>query len=290
MKMTQSMTAFVSVQGQEKFKPFVWEIRSVNHRYLDLSFRMSERFRELEPALREIAGKHLSRGKVDCSLRYRQETAPAEKFQINDDIVKQLQSAHQNIQKSFNDPVTLNLSDILRWPGVMKTDEKDQAELHQGILDLFKEAVSEFNLAREREGNQLAKLLKDRLSEIDKQIKKAHDNLPIILEAQREKLMKKFSEAKLELDPERLEQEMVFVAQKADVAEELDRLLVHISEANHALKSDKPCGRRLDFLMQEFNREANTLGSKSISEVTTSVSIELKVLIEQMREQVQNIE
>ncbi len=288
--MTKSMTAFVRVQGQGEIGQFVWEVRSVNHRYLDTSFKMSDRFRELEAGMREVMSKYLKRGKVDCSLRYQQDSVLPDTLQVNEEVLKQLQKTHQQIQKTFNDPVSLNLNDVLRWPGVMQIEEKDQATIQAELLKLFRQAIVEFDAIREREGNQLAKLLEQRLDEIKKQIQKAQDVLPKILELQREKLMKKFEEAKVELDPERLAQEMIFVAQKLDVSEELDRLIVHADETGHILKSDKPCGRRLDFLMQEFNREANTLGSKSISEVTTSVSLELKVLIEQMREQVQNIE
>lgn len=287
----KSMTAFVRVQGEGNLGQFVWEIRAVNHRYLDISFKMSDRFRELEARLREIISQYLQRGKVDCLLRYQQETAiSSETFQLNDAALNQLQKAHQQIQEKFNTSIALNLNDILQWPGVMKIDESDQSAIQAELLNLFRKAMIEFDAIREREGKQLAKLLEQRLDEIKKQIQKAQNVLPKILELQREKLMKRFEEAKVELNAERLEQEMVFVAQKVDVTEELDRLVIHVDETSQILKSDNPCGRRLDFLMQEFNREANTLGSKSISDVTTSVSLELKVLIEQMREQVQNIE
>lgn len=285
------MTAFVRAQGEGHLGQFVWEIRAVNHRYLDISFKMSDRFRELEAGLREIISKYLQRGKVDCLLRYQQDSGiSSEIFQLNDTALNQLQKAHQQIQEKFNTSIALNLNDILQWPGVMKIDESDQSAIQAELLSLFRKAMIEFDEIREREGKQLAKLLEQRLDEIKKQIQKAQNVLPKILELQREKLIKRFEEAKVELNAERLEQEMVFVAQKTDVTEELDRLIIHVDETSQILKSDNPCGRRLDFLMQEFNREANTLGSKSISDVTTSVSLELKVLIEQMREQVQNIE
>lgn len=288
--MTKSMTAFVREQGQEMFGQFSWEIRSVNHRYLDVSFRLPERFRELESTLREIASKHLNRGKVDCSLRYQAGAESLEGLSLNEENLKQLVNAHQRLKEAFNEPVVLDFDDILRWPGLMQTAEEDKAETTKYISTIFEKAVNGLNHARQREGKQLANLLKQRLNEIEEQIQKAQTALPQILEMQREKLKLRFEEAKIELNPERLEQEMVFLAQKVDISEELDRLRVHVIETRRVLETDKSGGRRLDFLMQEFNREANTLGSKSISEITTAVSMELKVLIEQMREQVQNIE
>lgn len=287
--MIQSMTGFVRTQAQDVLGVVSWEIRSVNHRYLDLAFKLPERFRSLEAKLRELAAAHLSRGRVECQLRFQSVAASESDFQINEPLLQTLQQAYDRISTTFKEPVALNFVDLLRWPGVMQVSQENDL-LDQLVLDQFEVAMQQLIEHRAREGEKLKALLEERLTQMQSELKKAHEALPSILVLQKQKLQHRFEEAQIQLDAERVEQEMVLLAQKIDVSEELDRLALHIEEVNRILAKDKPCGRRLDFLMQEFNREANTLGSKSISDITTTISLELKVLIEQMREQVQNIE
>jgi len=283
------MTAFAKKQIQKDLVSVNWEIRSLNSRYLDVNFRLPETFRELEPKLREIAKKYLNRGKIDCSLHYHSEDV-LEDITISQQRLDKLNDATKQIKKIFGENVSVNAIDILKWDGVIQTIEKDTSELHKTILSLFETVLVELNEQRKIEGEKLGQFIEQRLTDIQKEIDKVCNKLPEILELERKRLLDRFNELNLELDKTRLEQEMVFIIQKADIAEELDRIQSHISEIKKILKKETEIGRRLDFFMQELNREANTLGSKSISDVTSHAAVELKVLIEQMREQVQNIE
>lgn len=290
--MTSSMTAFARVQVQEDWGSLVWEIRSVNHRYLEPHFRLPEQMREIEPGLRDILRKQLSRGKIECGLRY-QLSESEQALNLNPSVLEKLKSALSDVHNQLSSDVAVspvNPLEVLQWPGVQASEETEMAVVHKAALNAFGGAISELKNMREREGLELEKFINARLDGIVEEVRNLRQVLPEILDAQRQKILDRLEEAKTELNPERLEQEMVILAQKMDVDEELDRLETHVSEVKHTLAGKGAIGRRLDFLMQELNREANTLSSKSINAGLTQTAVNLKVLIEQMREQIQNIE
>ena len=288
--MIYSMTAYARKEVKGEWGSAVWEIRSVNQRYLETYFRLPEQFRGLEPVLRERFRKRLARGKVECALRFEANPAAKGELNINETLASQVINAAKQVMTMTGDDNRLNPFQIMNWPGVMETSEQDMDAINKDLLAAFDDAVSEFIEARGREGDNMKVLIEQRLSAITEEVIKVRARMPEIIEWQRERLFSKFEEAKVELDPSRVEQELILLAQKSDVAEELDRLDSHVKEANNILKKGGACGRRLDFMMQEFNRESNTLASKSISTDITASGVELKVLIEQMREQIQNIE
>ena len=289
--MPRSMTGFARREAKLPWGTVVWEIRSVNHRYLEPSFRLPEDFREIEPALRDAMRKALQRGKVEASLSIQWEQAGEAELGLNLDKVAQLTKAAQQINGLLGEVAApVNALEILRWPGVIQKQELDREALQADVLKLFDGALDGLIEHRSREGAELEQLILQRLDGVSAQVINVRGRMPEILAAQREKLQAKLANLQVELDPERLEQEIVLLAQKADVDEELDRLDTHVLEVKRSLKQTDSLGRRLDFLMQELNREANTLSSKSIVSDTTQAAVELKVLIEQMREQVQNIE
>jgi uncharacterized protein (TIGR00255 family) len=289
--MPRSMTGFARREAKLPWGTLVWEIRSVNHRYLEPSFRLPEDFREIEPHLRDAMRKALQRGKVEASLNLHWEQEGENELGLNLTKVAQLTKAAQQINGLLGDVAApVNALEILRWPGVIQKQELDRDAMHQAALELFDSALEGLIEHRSREGAELEQLILSRLDSVSTQVVKVRARMPEILAAQREKLQAKLSALQVELDPERLEQEIVLLAQKADVDEELDRLDTHVIEVKRSLKQTDSLGRRLDFLMQELNREANTLSSKSIVSDTTQAAVELKVLIEQMREQIQNIE
>lgn len=288
--MIRSMTAFSRKELKESWGNLSWEVRSVNHRYLEVSPRLPEQLRELENSVRETLRKRLSRGKLECTLKLKTEQAVPTEIKVNETYVKELLAAAHKIQAITGDSGTLSTTSLLNWQGVIETPETDLSHIQKAAMDLLHTTLDDFLAHREREGAELKALIEDRLDGILKQVAIAKENLPDILKAQREKLASKLEEVAANLDKDRLEQEMVYIAQKADIDEELDRLNAHVEEVRRTLKKGGACGRRLDFLMQELNREANTLGSKSVHVITTQVAVELKVLIEQMREQIQNIE
>nr|WP_324257058.1 YicC/YloC family endoribonuclease [Cellvibrio fontiphilus] len=289
--MPRSMTGFARREAKLPWGTLVWEIRSVNHRYLEPNFRLPEDFREIEPALRDAMRKALQRGKVEASLNVHWEQEGESELGVNLAKVAQLTKAANQINQLLGDDAApVNALEILRWPGVIQKQELDRDALHQAALELFDSALDSLIEHRSREGAELEQLILSRLDSVSAQVVKVRARMPEILAAQRDKLQAKLSALQVELDPERLEQEIVLLAQKADVDEELDRLDTHVIEVKRSLKQTDSLGRRLDFLMQELNREANTLSSKSIVSDTTQAAVELKVLIEQMREQIQNIE
>ncbi|UAA39239.1 YicC family protein [Paraneptunicella aestuarii] len=287
--MIYSMTAFARKELKSSWGTAVWEIRSVNQRFLETYFRLPEQFRGLEPVLRERFRKKLQRGKVECALRFSSEGAEASKITLNEALAKQVLQAADWVQ-SHGQSTGVNPLDILRWPGVVASEEADMDAIQAALLAGLDETLDDFIAARATEGEELKKLIEQRLDGIEVESAKVQEHMPQILQWQREKLLTRFEEAKVELDEGRLEQEMVMLAQKIDVAEELDRLKAHVKETRNIITKGGACGRRLDFMMQEFNRESNTLGSKSINADITQSAVELKVLIEQMREQIQNIE
>ncbi|KZY70550.1 hypothetical protein A3737_30100, partial [Oleiphilus sp. HI0065] len=249
-----------------------------------------EQFREAESQLRELLRKKLARGKLDCNLKWQASDHVDDGISLNTETLLQLSSALDQISQSVPQSAAPNALDILQWPGVVDHKEEDRAEQIKQCVQAFASALDILIENRLREGQQLEPLFNDRLNKIDDIVKQVRALLPQILEQQRQNLNKRFEELSVDLDPQRLEQEMVVLAQKSDVDEELDRLDAHVQEVRKVLSKKGPVGRRLDFLMQELNREANTLSSKSIVTDTTKAAVELKVLIEQIREQVQNIE
>ena len=288
--MTSSMTAFSRQQSEQEWGSLTWEIRSVNHRYLETSIRLPDIFRSLENQVRERVRSAVSRGKVECQLRYTAQEIPGSTITLNEDLVQQLMEASVRIQKSLGESRSPGSMDILRWPGVIAEQTIDNEMLEAAALGLLQSALAELVATREREGRELDSLLGQRITLIRRLVAEMRSRMPDILAAQRQSLQQKLEELKAELEPTRLEQEVALLAQKADVDEELDRLDAHLSEVERVLKADGQKGRRLDFLMQELNREANTLSSKSIVIETTRSAVEIKVLVEQMREQIQNIE
>jgi uncharacterized protein (TIGR00255 family) len=284
------MTAFARKEKQGEWGSLQLELRSVNHRYLELSPRLPEELRQLEPKIRERVNQQLGRGKVDCNVRYQPPQTVAGELAVNTELVKQLAHASREVDGIIYNPAPVNSLDVLRWPGVLESPGIDEQQLHAELLSLLDQALQELDDNRRREGEKLKAIILLRCDAIEEVVRTVRERLPEILAGLRRRLQERLAELKQELDQERLEQEMVMLAQKLDVDEEMDRLATHIEEVRRVLQSDEPVGRRLDFLMQELNREANTLGSKSADSETTKASVELKVLIEQMREQIQNIE
>lgn len=287
--MIHSMTAFARAEQAGTNGTLTWELRSVNHRYLEPHLRLPDAFRDLESAVREALRNGLSRGKVECTLRIAEDSA-GKPLQVDRERAAQLVAAAESVASLIKHPAPLNPLEILSWPGVLVADAADPQALNKAALSLFKQALDELRQSRSREGSDLAKLLNERLDSIDGEVAALRELVPQMLAIQRQKILDRSAELQAELDPQRLEQELVILAQKSDVAEELDRLSTHVSEVRRVLKTGGAAGRRLDFLMQELNREANTLGSKAFDTRSTQAAVNLKVLIEQMREQVQNIE
>lgn len=288
--MARSMTAFARQELTKDWGTLTLELRSVNHRYLDISLRMPEDFRNLESKIRENISARLARGKVDVGLRFSRTETGAGEIIIDKDLIEQISKASREIDHILYNPGAVSSLDILRWPGVIKTPELDSDELSSALLELLEVTLNDMLEGREREGEKLANLISQRCQSISEVIVNVKKRLPEIMQLWREKLITRMQDASVDVDENRLEQELVIIAQKTDVDEELDRLTTHVTEVERVLKDKNPIGRRLDFLMQELNREANTLGSKSIDTETTKASVDLKVFIEQMREQIQNIE
>lgn len=287
--MIRSMTAFARQDAQGDWGALTCEIRTVNHRYLEPSFRLPDALRELENRFREQLRTQLRRGKVDMALRL-QSTGTGPHLEIDESVAHEVNEAANHVNKMLDNPAHLSALDILRWPGVLVSAEQDYSGAKAAADQLFAETLAELVSVREREGERLRPLFEERLTTMGTLVSDVRALMPTLLSAQQETLRNRFERAKVELDPDRLAQEMVLLAQKSDVAEELDRLDAHIQEVNQVLESDDAIGRKLDFLMQELNREANTLSSKSIDARVTRAAVDLKVLIEQIREQVQNVE
>ncbi len=288
--MIRSMTAFARVSAEQEQAALVWELRSVNHRYLEAFVRLPEELRVMEPQVRERVSARLGRGKLECVLRCTWSTGLDSSLEVDEQRLRMLLNACREVERRSTEATSPGVMELLRWPGVVREPAPDTAPAVEQAMTLLDQALAELVATREREGQQIRDLLLTRLDGIEQQLARARQRLPEIQAHVRRKLEGRLAELGSRGDSERLEQELVFVAQKMDIDEELDRLDGHVIEARRVLERDEPVGRRLDFLMQEFNREANTLGSKSADSETTAVSVELKVLIEQMREQVQNVE
>jgi len=290
----KSMTAFARVQETCDAGVLTWEIRSVNHRYLELGIKLPEDFKSLEPEIRKMMSKYLKRGKIDLGLRYKLNQALDGDVQINEEIVRKLRQVEQDVLNIVHEGSKLSVSDILGWPGVIADTEKDLAPLVSLALSSLENALGQLIETRESEGLALQQMISSRCTQISDIVQQLRTHRPEMMAALREKwetnLNEKLKQWSESADTSRLEQELVILAQKLDVDEELDRIDTHIVEVEKVLERKEAVGRRLDFLMQELNREANTLGSKSQDSQTTQWSVDLKVLIEQMREQVQNIE
>ena len=284
------MTAFSRKESVSDWGTLTWEMRSVNHRYLDVSIRLSEDLRLIEPQVRDKINAKLSRGKVEVSLRFKPSQSVSSQIAVNEGLAKQVADAAKSLQSMIGDAQPLSSLEILRWPGVVGQAEADFGPLQKLALELFDTTLEDYIDTRKREGEKTADMLTERCDAIDKIIEQVKVLRPQAVERQHAKLISRIEELDTEYDSGRLEQELVYVAQRLDVAEELDRLSSHLTELRDILKRDEPVGRRLDFLVQEFNREANTLSSKSADADTTALSVDLKVYIEQMREQVQNME
>jgi len=290
--MTASMTAFARRETSTPWGSLVWELRAVNHRYLELSFKLPDELRAIEPVARELIGKRLGRGKVDGHLRL--VAREGVDVVLDEALVGRLAGLARKTQElaaAAGGTVTpWRMVDLLRWPGVFKSAAVDPEALQKAALTLLAEVLDEFGATRAREGGQLAAILRQRLDAMDEIAARVRALLPEVRQNFRERLLDRLKDVREELEPARLEQELLLFAQKTDVDEELDRLTMHINEVRRVLDDKGQIGRRLDFLMQELNREANTLGSKSADVRVTNAAVDLKVLIEQMREQVQNIE
>ena len=292
--MARSMTAFARQQQVSEHARFSWEIRSVNQRYLEINPRLPDAFRHLENDIRSVIKQHLFRGKLDVSLSFELTRAEAG-MQVNPSLLDSLSQAINQVQQQLPEATQVNPLEILNWPGIMveKQDPNQQAAIQQSVMQALTSTLETLTAHRQREGQALAQTIVARCEKIEQQLDQLQPELPLILESHADKLQQRIQSLTEQFDDARFHQELAIMAQKMDVAEEIDRLRTHLNEVRHIL-ADKPnyapIGRRLDFLMQELNREANTLGSKSIDKRISQTSVELKVLIEQMREQVQNIE
>ncbi len=287
--MLRSMTAFASAEADLGQGTLAIELRSVNHRYLELGVRLPEELRALEPALRERVAAKLARGKVDLGLRYKPATAAAAALSLDDALVGHLAETAQALAARFPQ-LHVEFTDLLAWPGVLLQRESDPDALRTAALALLDQALDAMVEARGHEGERLGGFLRERLDAIEQLVAGVRAHLPEVRAALKARFEARLADLRQPLEPGRLEQEVVLQVQRIDVDEELDRLASHVGEARRVLGLHEAVGRRLDFLMQEFNREANTLGSKAADPRTTNAAVELKVLIEQMREQVQNLE
>lgn len=287
--MIRSMTAFAAQEAEFTNLTLNCELRSVNHRYLDCSIKVPERLRFAEPEIRALISAKISRGKIECSLTLKKQTGK-QNFMVDPDIVAALISATELIERQMISSLSFSALDVLAFPGIQQEPDFDKTQLGLEINRLVTATLTQLTEAREREGQQLKNLIEERCNKILNHTAAATRRLPEVLSGLRKKLIDRIAELTLQPDFDRLEQELVYHAQKLDISEELDRLDTHTREVLRVLNQAEPVGRRLDFLMQELNREANTLGSKSTDKDMTQIAIELKVLIEQIREQVQNIE
>ena len=283
--MAKSMTAFARVEADN----ISWEIRSVNQRYLDVTFRMPDVYRVLEIQLKNSLRQQLHRGKLDCVLRVHQEQSQVS-LVINEELVSSLRTAADRIDALTGNDSQINALDLLRWPGAILDDNLDSETEQVSIIDTLNDAVTSLVEMRQREGDELKNIVLAQLGELASVVDQVRLEAPSIAEHQRNKLQDRLLQFKVDLDEGRLEQELVYLAQKSDIMEELDRLDTHMGEVRNTLDQAGPIGRRLDFLMQELNREANTLSSKASVANTSLQTVDLKVIIEQMREQIQNLE
>ncbi len=288
--MIQSMTAFARENTETAGGTLTVELRSVNHRYLDCSFKLPDTLKALEPQLRDRAGQSLARGKLDCLARWHPGEYQHTSLSVDQARLQSLLAVTAEIEGQLTASRPLSALEILQFPGICSAPENNEEQLKGSTLALFDKALTSLADTRTREGGKLAAIIEERLVAVSAAVADLRSRLPGMVQHQRQRVIARIQELDIDLDNNRLEQELVHMAQKADVEEELDRLDVHVAEVRRVLQKGGPCGRRLDFLMQELNREANTLSSKAFTSDTTGTAVDLKVLIEQMREQVQNIQ
>jgi uncharacterized protein (TIGR00255 family) len=288
--MIYSMTGFASLERQLANGVLVVELRSVNHRYLELHMKLDENLRSFEPVVRELISSKLGRGKVECRMSLVQRGATDKALSLDEEVLTNLSEVATQIHKRFPTSQALSVAEILHWPGVVQNQQGDNAQLVEEIKSALKQILEDMTASRAREGAKMKALILERLVDAEQIVATVMPLLPMQVKAYQEKLTAKLQEALKSVDEDRVRQELVLFAQKIDVDEELTRLTAHVSEVKRILDADQAAGKRLDFLMQELNREANTLGSKSVSTEVSQASMSLKVLIEQMREQIQNIE
>ena len=288
--MIKSMTAYACNEAEIGNLTINCELRSVNHRYCDITVKLPDRLRSIEADVRSVISEKVNRGKIECALSYKKQDKNGQSFIINMNAVNALLAATDQIEQLMPAALAFSALDILAFPGIQQEPEADKVQLNDSIINLVKQTVAQFLDVRAREGHQLKLLLEERCAKMQAFVVLAGQRLPEVLLLIRSRLKDRITDLVAQPDFDRLEQELVMLTQKLDIAEELDRLNTHINEVLRVLNQNEPIGRRLDFLMQELNREANTLGSKSSDKEMTQIAIELKVLIEQMREQIQNIE
>lgn len=288
--MIRSMTGFARCEDPTKGRNLTWELRSVNHRFIEVHFRLPEEFRSLEPQLRAAVSVSLNRGKLDCQLRFKGEDTIGSAFTVNEALIARIVECAKKIGKSIEGDAPINALDVLRWPGVVQEPEWDTKPIFEASLKLFEKTLEELKQARQREGARIREMLLQRCRAVTALLKGLRARLPEVRRHLTEKIRTRIEQLGVEINQDRLEQELTFLAQKMDVTEELDRLESHIAEIESVVDRSEAVGRRLDFLMQELNREANTLASKSQDPETSAAAVDMKVLIEQMREQVQNVE
>ncbi|MFP4079529.1 MAG: YicC/YloC family endoribonuclease [Ectothiorhodospira sp.] len=288
--MLKSMTGFARCEASGEYGTLVWELRSVNHRYLEIAPRLPEELRALETQVRQKVQNHLGRGKVECQLRFRRAGGQTGGIQLDEALAREVIQTVTRVEHWMMNAARMTAMDILRWPGVAAEASPDLEPVRAAALELLDQSLETLSQNRAREGAHIREMLQTRCEAVTQQVAHVRTRRPQVMEALRTRLQTRIQELGTDLDPGRLEQELALQAQKLDVAEELDRLDAHVAEVRAILDRDEPVGRRLDFLMQEMNREANTLSSKSNDMDTTQAAVELKVLIEQMREQVQNVE
>ena len=288
--MLHSMTGFARESVETGIGTLTWEIRAVNHRYLDIQFKIPEDLRPKEQLFRQQASAVLGRGKVECSLYFHRAVHQENELQLDKGLVELIGHRISELTAKLPNVAAVNPIEILRWPGVVLHTEIDTEPLFEQATELLHKALGAIETMRASEGHRIAEMLKSRCADIEAISTTVQKRMPEVLAATRSKQKERIEKLDVEADPARLEVELALIAQKIDVDEELDRLKSHLVEIRQALNHDKPVGRRLDFLMQELNREANTLGSKSADAETTKAAVDLKVLIEQMREQIQNVE
>jgi uncharacterized protein (TIGR00255 family) len=288
--MLMSMTGFARQTAEYELGTLTWELRTVNHRYLDVQFRLPDELRPNETELRRQVSASIRRGKIECSLHFRRATSDGAELKLNEELVEQLKAKLAELSEILHESRAIDPVDVLRWPGVVSETEIDPGPLFEQATSLLAMTLDALGSMRASEGKRIAEMLESRCAEIMTISASVRKRMPDVLAAVRTRQQERLDKLDVEADPARLETELALITQKLDVDEELDRLDSHISEIRDVLGNSEPVGRRLDFLMQELNREANTLGSKSADTETTKAAVELKVLIEQMREQIQNVE
>ena len=287
--MPNSMTAFSRIDVNSEFGSLIFELKSVNHRFIEINFKIPELFKKLELQMRDLLKEALVRGKVECSIIINENTVLSE-TKIDQAQLEKYLDLMQKIKSKVGEPDKISITDVLNLPGVLNQKPAESSGLEKFCLEGFKETIKKLKEFREIEGKKLKKDITEKIKFIDVHLESLEKELPRLLDLNRKRLEKRISDLAVQIDRDRLDQEMVLLANRSDIDEEIVRLRSHSSEVIRLLDTDNAIGRKLDFLMQEMNREANTIGSKSLSEFTSKVAIELKVLIEQIREQVQNIE